>query len=54
MLSIVADTKNKEIAHHFTLEEVTIKLALPRIYKKLGAKNRAAVVHLAIKGGRFV
>ncbi|MHB1205271.1 MAG: response regulator [Rhodospirillaceae bacterium] len=52
MLKMVAEgKKNKEIAHQFALEEVTIKLALSRLYRKLSVSNRAAAVHLAVKAG---
>lgn len=43
--------KNKEIARAFGLEEVTIKFAMRRLYKKMNATNRASAVSLAIKAG---
>jgi two-component system nitrate/nitrite response regulator NarL len=43
--------KNKEIAPGFGVEEVTIKLALRNLYKKINAANRAAAVGWAIKAG---
>lgn len=43
--------KNKEIGRLLHLEEVTIKFALRRLYKKMNATNRASAVRLAIKAG---
>lgn len=43
--------KNKEIARALGLEEVTIKFALRRLYKKMDATNRASAVSLAVKAG---
>lgn len=43
--------KNKEIGQSFGLEEVTIKLALRHLYKKINASNRAAAVGWATKVG---
>lgn len=41
MAMVVDGLSNKEIARLLNLREVTIKVQLTRIYKKLGAKNRA-------------
>lgn len=41
MAMIIEGRSNKEIARILDLREVTIKVQLTRIYKKLGAKNRA-------------
>lgn len=41
MAMVVEGLSNKEIARQLNLREVTIKVQLTRIYKKLGAKNRA-------------
>jgi DNA-binding NarL/FixJ family response regulator len=43
--------KNKEIGRSLGLEEVTIKFAVRRLYKKMNAVNRAAAVSLATKAG---
>ena len=42
---------NKEIARRLDLQEVTIKVNLTRLFTKLGAKNRAQAVAIAIKSG---
>ena len=46
---VVAGKSNKEIARLLELREVTIKVQLTRIYKKLGAKNRAQAAMLVTK-----
>jgi len=43
---LVSGKSNKEIARLLELREVTIKVQLTRIYKKLGAKNRAQAAML--------
>jgi DNA-binding NarL/FixJ family response regulator len=43
--------RNKEIARDLGLEEVTIKFALRRLYKKINATNRASAVRLGIEAG---
>lgn len=52
ILKALADgKKNKEIARALDLEEVTIKFALRRLYKKINATNRASAVRLAMEAG---
>lgn len=52
LLKALADgKKNKEIARELELEEVTIKFALRRLYKKINATNRASAVRLAMEAG---
>ena len=42
---------NKEIGRYLDIEEVTVKFHLSSIYKKIGAKNRAQAVKLAVDFG---
>jgi two-component system, NarL family, nitrate/nitrite response regulator NarL len=42
---------NKEIARELGIEEVTVKLHLRNVYRKLGAKNRAHAVQIAHQRG---
>ena len=42
---------NKQIGRTLDIEEVTVKLHVRRIYQKLGAKNRAHAVKLALDFG---
>ncbi|MDX2224495.1 MAG: response regulator transcription factor [Rhodospirillaceae bacterium] len=54
LLALLAGGKtNKEIARLFGIEEVTVKLALRRLYKKIGATNRASAVHIGSQKGMF-
>lgn len=46
MSMVVEGRSNKEIARQLNLREVTIKVQLTHIYKKLGAKNRAQAAML--------
>lgn len=48
---VVAGKSNKEIARVLNLREVTIKVQLTHIYRKLGAKNRAQAATLVSLGG---
>jgi len=50
MALVVEGKSNKEIALRLNLREVTIKVQLTHIYKKLGAKNRAQAAMLMTKG----
>ncbi len=50
MAMVVEGRSNKEIARHLNLREVTVKVQLTRIYKKLGAKNRAQAATLMAQG----
>ena len=49
MAMVVSGKSNKEIARLLTLQEVTIKVQLTHLYKKLGAKNRAQATMLAVQ-----
>jgi DNA-binding NarL/FixJ family response regulator len=42
---------NKAIALRMEVQEVTVKLHLRKVYRKLGAKNRAQVVRMVLQGG---
>ncbi|MDO8607590.1 MAG: response regulator transcription factor [Phaeospirillum sp.] len=50
MAMVVEGKSNKEIARLLNLREVTVKVQLTRIYKKLGAKNRAQAATLMAQG----
>lgn len=51
IMGMVVDGKsNKEIARLLSLREVTIKVQLTHIYKKLGARNRAQAAMLISQG----
>jgi len=50
MAMVVEGQSNKEIARVLNLREVTIKVQLTHIYKKLGAKNRAQAATLISQG----
>lgn len=47
---VVSGKSNKEIARMLNLREVTIKVQLTHIYRKLGAKNRAQAATLVSLG----
>ena len=42
---------NKQIARRLDLQEITIKIHLRNVYKKLGASNRAGAVRIALQHG---
>lgn len=48
---LIAGNKNKEIARDLTLQEVTVKVHLRNIYRKIGATNRADAVRIAFQCG---
>ncbi|EME69559.1 response regulator [Paramagnetospirillum caucaseum] len=50
MAMVVEGKSNKEIARLLNLREVTVKVQLTRIYRKLGAKNRAQAATLMAQG----
>lgn len=50
MSMVVEGKSNKEIARQLNLREVTIKVQLTHIYRKLGAKNRAQAAMLVSRG----
>jgi DNA-binding NarL/FixJ family response regulator len=52
MLGMLAQgLTNKSIGRAYDIEEVTVKLALRRLYKKIGATNRASAVRVAAEQG---
>lgn len=48
---VVAGASNKEIAREFSLQEVTVKVCLSRIFRKMGVKNRSHAAALAVRSG---
>lgn len=48
---LVAGQSNKEIARALDLQEITVKLHVRRILKKLGANNRVQAVRAAVRVG---
>ena len=51
LASLVQGISNKQIGDELGVEEVTIKLHLRRIYKKIGVINRTQAVKLAMANG---
>lgn len=49
--NLIEGASNKQIGRTLDIEEVTVKLHVRRIYQKLGAKNRAHAVKLALDFG---
>jgi DNA-binding NarL/FixJ family response regulator len=45
---LIAGKSNKEIGRELSLQEVTVKVHLRNIYRKIGASNRADAVRIAI------
>lgn len=48
---VVGGETNKEIAARLRIEEITVKIHLRNVYKKLGARNRADAVRIALSEG---
>jgi DNA-binding NarL/FixJ family response regulator len=48
---VVRGCSNKEIARTLSLQEVTIKLHLSRIFHKMGVKNRSHAAVMAVRNG---
>ena len=48
---LVSGSTNKEIARKLELQEITIKIHLRNVYRKIGAVNRAQAVRIALSGG---
>lgn len=48
---IIEGLQNKEIARNLDIREVTVKLHVKNIYKKIGASNRAHSVKIAFEHG---
>jgi len=51
LTSLVKGISNKQIGDELGVEEVTVKLHLRRIYKKIGVSNRTQAVKLAMANG---
>jgi DNA-binding NarL/FixJ family response regulator len=49
--ALVKGISNREIGKELGVEEVTVKLHLRRIYKKIGVPNRTQAVKLAMANG---
>ena len=45
---LLEGSTNKEIAGHLKIEEVTVKVHMASIYRKLGVRNRAQAVRVAL------
>lgn len=50
---LVEGLSNKGIARALAIQEVTVKLHLRSIFRKLGAANRAQAVRIAVQSGWF-
>lgn len=48
---LVDGRTNKEIARQLDLQEITIKVHLRNVYRKIGASNRAQAVRIALSSG---
>jgi DNA-binding NarL/FixJ family response regulator len=48
---LVAGASNKEMARRFSVQEVTIKYHLSRLYRRLQVSNRAQAVAAAVNAG---
>lgn len=48
---MIAGGTNKEIARQLSVQEITVKVHLRNIYRKLGAANRAQAVRIALENG---
>lgn len=52
ILALLIEGKtNKEIARQLNLQEITIKIHLRNVYRKIGAGNRAQAVRIALSAG---
>jgi DNA-binding NarL/FixJ family response regulator len=49
--ALVKGISNRQIGRELGVEEVTVKLHLRRIYKKIGVSNRTQAVKLAMANG---
>ena len=48
---LIEGQTNKEIARRLDLQEITIKIHLRNVYRKIGAVNRAQAVRIAMSSG---
>ncbi|MBY0430646.1 MAG: response regulator transcription factor [Rhodospirillales bacterium] len=48
---LIEGLTNKEIARHLDLQEITIKIHLRNVYRKIGAANRAQAVRISLSSG---
>ncbi|MDR3440062.1 response regulator transcription factor [Telmatospirillum sp.] len=48
---LIEGETNKEIARQLDLQEITIKIHLRNVYRKIGAVNRAQAVRIALSSG---
>lgn len=53
LLCLAKGHPNKEIAQRLGLQEITVKLHLRNIYRKLGVRNRAQAVRVVLQNGRM-
>lgn len=51
LLHLVEGKTNKEIARELDLQEITVKIHVRNIYRKIGAQNRAQAVKITIESG---
>jgi len=51
LAQLIEGRTNKEIAQILSLQEITIKVHLRNVYRKIGAANRAQAVRIALQSG---
>jgi len=51
LAQLIEGRTNKEIAQALSLQEITIKVHLRNVYRKIGAANRAQAVRIALQSG---
>ena len=51
LAKVLAGLTNKEIARDLNITEITVKVHVRNTYRKLGARNRAQAVKIAIDLG---
>lgn len=51
LAQLIEGRTNKEIAQVLNLQEITIKVHLRNVYRKIGAANRAQAVRIALQSG---
>lgn len=50
---VINGLTNKEIGRELTLEEITVKIHVRNIYKKIGATNRADAVRISLQAPMY-